>query len=273
MSTHDPRQPPVVLTIAGSDPSGGAGMQADLATFAAFGAYGTCAIAVVTDCETLRGVEHVEAMPPAFVARQIERVAADIPSDAVKTGMLYDEAILRAVVGALRALGAVPLVVDPVATTRRGERLLTDGAEGVLLDELVPLAAIVTPSLPEAARLTGLPVRTPAEVERAAVRLLDLGAGAAVVTGGHGDGPTAADCFVWPGGIEWLRADRVPRAMHGAGDTFSAAVAVGLAWGLPVPDAVRRAKTYVTGAIRHAPALGRGNGPLAHGWMSQRHAP
>lgn len=267
-----PPLPPVVLTVAGSDPSGGAGVQADLKTIAALGAYGTSALTVATDCETLSGVQRVEPFPAAFVARQVERVAADIPPDAVKTGMLYDEAIIRAVAGAVAALGA-PLVVDPVATTRRGERLLSDGAEAALVATMLPLATVVTPSLPEAARLTGLPVGSAAEIERAAVQLLDLGAQAAVVTGGHGDGPVAADCFAWPGGVEWLRADRLPRAMHGAGDTLSAAVAVGLARGLTVPDAVSQAKAYVTGAIQHAPALGRGNGPLAHGWASAHHTP
>lgn len=261
-----PARPSVALTIAGSDPSGGAGLQADLKTFAALGVYGMSALTVATDCETLRGVTRVEAMPPAFVARQIERVWEDIPPGAVKTGMLYSEAIIREVAEALRLRGPVPLVVDPVMTTRRGERLLSDGAEAALARELLPLAAIATPSLPEAERLTGLPVGTRGEVERAAAKILELGAGAVVVTGGHGSGPTAADCFASDHGVEWLEAERAPREVHGAGDTFSAAVAAGLARGRGLPEAVRRAKAYVTGAVHHAPAVGRGNGPLGHGW-------
>ncbi len=259
---------PPVLTIAGSDPSGGAGMQADLKTFAACGVYGMAALTVATDCNTAYGVEQVEALPPAFVARQIDRVCADIPPQAVKTGMLFSEAIIRVVAEAAGRHAFPHFVVDPVITTRRGERLLSDGAEAALTEALLPLAAATTPSLPEAARLAGFPVETRADMERAARAIRALGPGAVIVTGGHLAGERAADCFFDGEEIVWLDAERVPQRMHGAGDSFSAALAAGLAQGLDVLSAARRAKAFVTGAVRHAPGLGRGNGPLGHAWHS-----
>jgi len=185
--------PPVCLMIAGSDPSGGAGLQADLKTFAARGVYGMSALTVATDCETLDGVQEVQPMPPAFVRRQIDRICTDIPPQAVKTGMLFSEAIICVVAEAVRDLPH--LVVDPVMTTRRGERLLSDGAEGALTRELLPWATLVTPSLPEAERLTGQRVVSRSDMEEAAAEILALGPGAVCVTGGHlkeGGPPTAS---------------------------------------------------------------------------------
>lgn len=257
---------PVCLTIAGSDPSGGAGLQADLKTFAAFGVYGMSALTVATDCETQVGVEETRPMPPAFMRRQIDCICADIPPQAVKTGMLFSEEIIRVVAEAAQEQDFPHLVVDPVMTTRRGERLLSDGAEEALMRELLPLATVATPSLPEAERLIGSPVRTRRDMEEAAAEILALGPGAVCVTGGHLDEEEAADCFYDGSDMRWLEAGRTPRKMHGAGDTFSAAIAAGLAKERELPEAVRQAKAYVTGAIRHAPGLGRGNGPLWHGW-------
>lgn len=261
--------PPVALTIAGSDPSGGAGLQADLKTFAALGVYGMTVLTIATDCATDEGVQEVHAIPPAFVARQIERVCRDIPPHAVKTGMLYDEAVIEVVAEAARRFAFPAFVLDPVMTTRRAERLLSDGAEHALLERLLPLATVVTPSLPEAERLTGLRVRSREAMERAAEAVLALGPRAVVVKGGHlDDDPIAPDFFYDGREGRWLEAARVPRVMHGAGDTFAAAITAVLAQGRPLREAVEEAKHYVTGAILHAPTLGRGNGPLAHAWRA-----
>ncbi len=258
---------PVALTIAGSDPSGGAGLQADLKTFQALDVYGMSVVTVVTDCATDEGVQAVHEVPPVFVARQIERVCRDIPPGAVKTGMLHRTAVIEAVAEAAQRLVFPAFVVDPVMTTRRGERLLSDGAEHALVERLVPLATVVTPSLPEAERLTGLRVRSRAAMERAAEALLALGARAVVVKGGHlGDDQHAPDFFHDGSEGRWLEARRVARVMHGAGDTFAAAITASLARGRGLGEAVDDAKRYVTGAIRHAPDLGHGNGPLAHAW-------
>lgn len=261
-----------VLTIAGSDPSGGAGMQADLKTFAACGVYGMAALTVATDCNTAEGVTQVEALPPAFVRRQIDRVCADIPPRAVKTGMLFSQEIIRVVAEAAARHAFTHFVVDPVITTRRGERLLSDGAEAALVEALLPRAAVTTPSLPEAARLADFPVETRADMARAAEAIHALGAAAVVVTGGHLADDRAADCFFDGRDTVWLEAERVPQQMHGAGDSFSAALAAGLAQDLALPAAVRRAKAFVTGAVQHAPGLGRGNGPLGHAWSGRAHA-
>ncbi len=258
----------VALTIAGSDPSGGAGLQADLKTFEALGVYGMSVVTVVTDCATDGGVQQVHEIPAAFVARQLGRVCRDIPPAAVKTGMLFGAAIIEAVAEAATRFAFPAFVVDPVMTTRRGERLLSDGAEHALVARLFPLATVVTPSLPEAERLTGLDVRSRAAMEQAAEALLALGPRAVVVKGGHLGGEDAPDLLADAGGHLWLEARRIPRVMHGAGDTFAAAITAGLARGLALRAAVEQAKAYVTGAIQHAPDVGHGNGPVAHGWRA-----
>lgn len=267
--------PTVCLTIAGNDPSGGAGLAADLKTFAARGVYSMAVLTVATDCDTQAGVEEVQPMPPAFVRRQIARVCTDIPPQAVKTGMLFSEEIIRVVAEALcEHAPQAALVVDPVMTTRRGERLLSDEAEETLADELFSLATVVTPSLPEAERLAGRRVLSRQDMEEAAAEIHALGPKAVCITGGHlGDDRPAADCFFDGDDILWLEAERAPRRMHGAGDTFSAATAGHVAQGVDVLEAVRQAKAYVTGAIRHAPRLGRGNGPLGHGWEAEGRGP
>lgn len=268
---------PACLTIAGNDPSGGAGLAADLKTFAAMGVYGMGVLTVATDCVTRTGVEEVHALPAPFVRRQLDRVTADLAPAAVKTGMLFQEAIIRTVAeaahthgfsqGESRRDGKMPFVIDPVMTTQQGERLLSDGAEAALREELLPLARVATPSLPEAERLAGRDVRTKKAMRQAAEAILAMGPEAVIVTGGHlAEGP-AADLLFDADGRTWLEAERVPRATRGAGDTFSAALAAGLAQGLALRAAAERAKAFVTGALRHAPERGGGSRPLWHEWF------
>ncbi len=253
------------LTIAGSDSGGGAGIQADLKTFAAHGVYGTSAITAVT-AQNTTGVFGVTAMPADMVVAQIDAVAADLRPAAVKIGMLADPSVVRAVAAALRRHALAPVVLDPVMVAKGGDRLLTDDAVGALRDELLPLATVVTPNLPEAEVLTGMRARTPDDMLAIARRLVEMGAHSALVKGGHLDGD-AVD--VWTDGREQLRlsSPRIEtRHTHGTGCTLSSAIAANLALGRALPDAIRAAKAYVSGAITHAPGLGAGHGPLAHFW-------
>jgi hydroxymethylpyrimidine/phosphomethylpyrimidine kinase len=253
------------LTIAGSDSGGGAGIQADLKTFAAHGVYGTSAITAVTAQNTL-GVFGVTALPPEMVVAQIDAVASDLRPAAIKIGMLADPSVVRAVASALRRHALSPVVLDPVMVAKGGDRLLTDDAVGALRDVLLPLATVVTPNLPEAEVLTGLRASTPEEMLVIAKRLVEMGARSALVKGGHLDGD-AVD--VWTDGREQLRlsSPRIEtRHTHGTGCTLSSAIAANLALGRALPDAIRAAKAYVSGAITHAPGLGAGHGPLAHFW-------
>jgi hydroxymethylpyrimidine/phosphomethylpyrimidine kinase len=256
---------PAVLTIAGSDPSGGAGQEADLKTFQALGAHGMSALTLATDCTT-RGVEDIEVLPPAFVTRQIERVARDIAPAACKTGLLYDEAVIEAVTGAVDRLGLGPLVVDPVLTTRDGTPFLSAGATDAMR-RLVGRARVATPSRPEAGVLVERTIRSREDVEAAARAIQrSFGPEHVVVTGGREEADTAADFWLAGDGTKtWLEAGREPVDIYGAGDAFSAALVVGIARGASVEAAVGRAKAYVTAAIRRAPPRGRGPRPLAHG--------
>ena len=254
---------PAVLTVAGSDPSGGAGLQADLKTFAALGAYGMSVLTLATDCTT-EGVDDLHLVPSGFVIRQLERVVQDVPPRATKTGMLFDADLIEAVTEAIQQLDAGPLVVDPVMTTRRGEALLSPDAVAAMR-QLIGHATVITPSRPEAAELAEMDVHTRGDAERAARAIHeDLGPTHVVVTGGHAGGDVAADCWFDGSEITWLEAERQPYAVHGAGDTFSAALTVGVARGLDVEPALQHAKRFVTEAIRHSPERGRGHRPLAH---------
>jgi hydroxymethylpyrimidine/phosphomethylpyrimidine kinase len=239
-------------------------MQADLKTFTALGAYGMSVLTLATDCTT-EGVEGHHLLPVEFVIRQLERVAADVCPRAVKTGMLFDETLIEAVADAVDRLSLDPLIVDPVITTRRGETLLS--SDGVAaMSRLVEHATVVTPSRPEAEELVDMSVDTRSDAERAAQALHErLGPTHVVVTGGHANGDTAADCWYDGRDVHWLEAGRQPYALHGAGDAFSAAITVGVASGLDVGSAIQQAKTFVTEAIRRAPERGRGHRPLAHG--------
>ena len=253
----------LALTIAGSDSSGGAGIQADLKTFAAHGVFGLSAITAVTAQNTL-GVTDVAIMTPALVAAQIDAVLADLGADAAKTGMLGNAAVVAAVADAVARHALRNLVVDPVMVATSGAQLLDADAVGIVRTRLLPLARIVTPNIVEAEMLTGLRITTVTDAAAAARLLVELGARAALVKGGHLEGP-AIDAY-WDGSQAMeLSADRVPgRNTHGTGCTLSAAITARLALGDDLVTAVRRAKDYVTRAIAQAPSLGRGHGPVQH---------
>ena len=253
---------PRALTIAGSDSGAGAGIQADLKTFAACGVYGTSVVAALT-AQSTRGVDAVLAVPPSFVRAQLDAVLDDVGADAVKTGMLLDAATVETVAAAL-AERRLPLVVDPVMTAKGGTTLLRRTAVAALCARLVPLATVVTPNRAEAAALAGFAVRDREDMARAARALLALGPRAIVVTGGDLDGD-ACDLLVTGRGSRWLRARRVPGPPpHGTGCTFSAAIAAELAKGVPLEDAVVRAKRYTSACIRRARRIGAGNPILGH---------
>ena len=252
------------MTIAGSDSGGGAGIQADLKTFAALGVYGTSALTAITAQNTL-GVTDVLELPATLIRSQIDAIVSDIGTDAVKTGMLSSSEIITTVADKLDEHGLTTLVVDPVMVAKGGDRLLREEAVEALRSVLVPRATVVTPNVPEAEVLTGLEIRS-TDDQKEAARLLveEIGAANAVVKGGHLDGP-ATDVLY--DGTEFLTytAERIDTPnTHGTGCTFASAVAAGLAMGLPVPDAVRDAKDYVTAAIRTNFPMGGGHGPLNH---------
>lgn len=268
MSTEAPRQPPIALTIAGSDPSGGAGIQADLKTFTVLGVYGAAVITALT-AQSTRGVTGIHRVPADFVAQQIDALASDLMVAATKTGMLHDRATVLAVAAAVRRHDLHPLVVDPVMVATSGDVLLEDDAIAAYLSDLIPLADLLTPNLEEAARLLEQPVaRDEAQMLAQAQALVALGCKAVVMKGGHGTGPEALDLFVAAGG-EVLRLAR-PRIdtpnTHGTGCTFSAAVAAGLARGETMSAAVASAKSFVHEALSAGKALqiGHGSGPVDH---------
>ena len=250
---------PVVLTIAGSDPSGGAGIQADLKTFATLGVYGAAVITALTAQNTC-GVRGIEPVAPTFVVQQLDCVLADLEVRAIKTGMLGRGAVVEALAERLAAV-ATPIVVDPVLVATAGQPLTEAGAVDVIRRRLLPLAALVTPNLAEAEALTGRVVSSPAEMRDAARALVDLGARAALVKGGHLDG-LAVDVLHDGVKTHELTAPRVPGVFHGAGCTLAAAIAVGLAQGATLHAAVSQAKRYVTSTLEDSPARGRGARPL-----------
>jgi hydroxymethylpyrimidine/phosphomethylpyrimidine kinase len=257
-----------LLTIAGSDSGGGAGIQADLKTFAAHGAYGMSVITAVTAQNTL-GVSAVHEVPPEVVAAQIDAVLGDIGADAIKIGMLASAPIARTVADRLRAHPGPPVVLDPVMVAQSGDALLREDAVAALREEVLPLAAIVTPNLPEAERLTGRPL--PGEAERArAARELAADGRAALVKGGHADDPEAVVDLLWCDGELYRFAHpRIPTtSTHGTGCTLASAIAARLARGDAMPRAVAGAIAYLQNALAAAYPLGRGHGPVDHfaGW-------
>jgi hydroxymethylpyrimidine/phosphomethylpyrimidine kinase len=258
-----------VLTIAGSDSIAGAGIQADLKTFAALGVYGTAAVTAVTSQNT-SGILDVFAMHPDIVRSQIDVVAQDVSLSAVKVGMLGTADIVRIVADMVESLRLPNLVVDPVmAASGPGQRTLLalDGVE-ILKRRLLPQAAIVTPNVSEAHALTGIDVRSPDTAREAALRILELGARAVVIKGGHLQGPDAVDYFHDGKTMTEFSAPRSPHSsVHGTGCAFASAIAAGLALGDGPAEAVQRAKTYVTGAIAHSYALGGGARLLDHFWI------
>ncbi|CAI8009180.1 Hydroxymethylpyrimidine/phosphomethylpyrimidine kinase [Geodia barretti] len=253
------------LTIAGSDSGGGAGIQADLKTFAALGVYGTSAITAITAQNTC-GVDAVQAVDADVVAAQIRTVASDIPISAAKTGMLFSTDIIRAVAAAVRAANLPFLVVDPVMVATSGDRLLQPDAEASLQNEIIPLATVVTPNLAETEVLTGAKVHTLDDMRAAAEHLVAHGAAAVVVKGGHAM-TKATDVFYDGNRMELLESVVVDTtSTHGTGCTFSAAICAYLARGATLLEAVRRAKTYLTGALQNADPIGQGSGPVGHFW-------
>lgn len=253
---------PVALTIAGSDPSGGAGIQADLKTFHQFGVYGEAVVTLLTVQNTM-GVERVECMSAGLVTAQIRAVLADIPPAAAKTGALGNREIVEAV-AALAVEFDFPLVVDPVMISKHGAPLLAGEACQAIAARLVPRASLLTPNLAEAAALTGLEVTDVAGMRRAAARLAEMGARAVLVKGGHLDA-SATDVLFAAGEWREFTAERIATThTHGTGCTYSAAIAAELARGTPLAAAVARAKAFITEAIRTNPGLGRGTGPVNH---------
>ena len=258
------------LTIAGSDSGGGAGIQADLKTFGAFGVFGTSAITAIT-AQNTTGVRAFEMVTTALVVAQIEAVLDDLGPAAIKTGMLGTSAVVEAVAVTLRTQAAVPLVVDPVMIAKSRDRLLTDEAVKTMVAQLLPLAAVVTPNAPEAETLTGQTVTSESDAREAARRLHGMGPRAVIVKGGHLDTPDVVDLlFDGQTFVEARGPRHATRHTHGTGCTFAAAIAAGLALGQPLPDAFLNARTYLDGAIRHAPGLGRGAGPVEHFWNISR---
>lgn len=256
------------LTIAGSDPGGGAGLQADLKTFAAFRVYGMSAVTAVTVQNTL-GVRSALAVPPRVVSDQIDAVLEDIGAGAVKTGMLGSAMVIKAVAGRLTAHKTRNLVVDPVMYAKSGHALLEPNAAGALIKHLLPLAALVTPNAPEAERLSGVKVRSLDGARKAARLIRALGPSFVLVKGGHLDGPVCEDLLYDGKTFTVYRSPRVDtKNTHGTGCTLSAAIASGLALGLTPREAVAEAADYVAGAIRHAFGLGSGHGPLNHHWRT-----
>jgi len=257
----------IAVTIAGSDSGGGAGIQADLKTFSALGVYGASVITALTAQNTL-GVTAIHAAPADFVTAEIDAVFSDLDVDAVKIGMLAGPDIIRAVAEGLDRWQQSKVVLDPVMVAASGDQLIADEAVASVRDLLLPRALLVTPNLPEAARLLDEPVAVgPDAMEAQGKRLLALGAKAVLVKGGHASGPESADVLVTPSGSRWLSAPRIDTDnTHGTGCTLSSAIAAGLAKGMDLDAAVDAGKAYLTAAIAAADTLeiGKGRGPVHH---------
>ena len=254
---------PKAMTIAGSDSGGGAGVQADLKTFAALGVYGSSTLTAITAQNTV-AVTAVHDIPTDVITAQIDAVLTDIGADAVKTGMLSSSDIIECVCEALEVHGVQRLVVDPVMIAKSGDALLREDAIGSLRTRLLPLAMVVTPNIPEAEALTETTIVSDADVRRAAEGIVGMGARSVVVKGGHREGP-ATDLFYDGKEFKEFTAPRFDTVnTHGTGCTFASAVAAGLARGMVVTDAVALAKDYVTEGIRHSFSIGQGHGPLNH---------
>jgi len=271
MSIHEPRTYRRVLTIAGSDSGGGAGIQADLKTFSALGCYGMSVVCALTAQNTL-GVTAIHDVPAEFVGAQLDAVLSDIGADAVKIGMLQFPEIVTVVADRLRKAGIRKIVLDPVMVAKSGHRLLQDDAVEAVKRELLPLARIVTPNLPEAEALTGLQVRSREDMQRAAEALLALGPGAVLVKGGHLETGESDDCLCLRDGrggvsFQWFEQVRITTMnTHGTGCTLSSALAAFLALGQDLPEAVASAKGYLTRALVDGALyrIGGGHGPVHH---------
>ena len=254
----------IALTIAGSDSGGGAGVQADLKTFHQYGVFGTTVIVAIT-AQNTRGVRSLQAIPERMVEDQLAALAGDLPPAALKTGMLATAGLVRLVADSITGYGWSGVVCDPVMVATSGDRLLDPEAEAVVRDRLLPLATLVTPNLDEAAILADLEVRDPMQMEQAGRRLLELGAGAVLVKGGHLPGDLVTDVLVSPAGIRRFTHARIKTSStHGTGCTLSAAITAGLALGRPLEEAVADGLDFLHRAIAAAPGLGSGHGPVNH---------
>ena len=261
-----PAPVPRALTIAGSDSGGGAGIQADLKTFAVLGVWGMSALTSIT-VQNTRGVSDVADIAPTVVAEQIRSVVTDIGVDAAKTGMLSSAEIIEAVGDAVAEVGLPNLVVDPVFVSKHGDPLLRTDAVDALRRRILPLATVVTPNLPEASGLAGFEVQTKEEMAEAARAIRELGPRAVLVKGGHLEDAESDDLFFDGSSFEWLSAERIDTPnTHGTGCVISAAIASYLARGDPLLEAVRKGKEFVTQAIRHSLRIGGGIGPVSPGW-------
>ncbi len=255
---------PRILIVAGSDSSGGAGIQADIKTMTMLGGYAATAVTAVTVQDTT-GVHGVHPIPADIVAAQMRSVIDDIGVDAVKLGMLGSAEVIAAVAAVLREV-RVPIVLDPVMVAKGGVRLLDDDAVAALM-ALVPLSTIVTPNTPELATMTGVEINDEGDAVLAAQELIGIGARVVLAKGGHLAGDDVADWLVTRNGHTRFASARIAsRHTHGTGCTLASAIAVGLGRGEPLADAVAAARAYVVGAIRHAPGFGKGHGPLGHNW-------
>lgn len=253
---------PVALTIAGSDPSGGAGIQADLKTFHQFGVYGEAVITLLT-VQNTRKMSRVELVSGELIRQQIEAVVSDIPPAAAKTGALGGVEQVE-VVAAIAAAFTFPLIVDPVMISKHGVRLLSQEAQIAIRTRLLPRCALITPNVAEAEELCGITIEDVEDLEEAARRIADLGASSVLVKGGHLQGEPI-DVLYHEGRLERLGGPRIQtRHTHGTGCTYSAAIAALIAQGAKLPEAVRRAKAYVRTALETAPGLGEGSGPVNH---------
>jgi hydroxymethylpyrimidine/phosphomethylpyrimidine kinase len=266
MTTDLPR----ALTIAGSDSGGGAGIQADLKTFAALGVYGMTAITAVT-VQNTTGVSGYQALEPSIVRDQIVSVATDIGVDAAKTGMLASRAIVEAVADGVREVSLTNVVVDPVFVSKHGHPLLEPDAVDAIRSRILPLAMLVTPNLPEAAGLVGFDVRTDDDMRKAAETIHAMGPRAVLVKGGHRERSDRADYLFYDGErLVWIEGERLStRHTHGTGCVLSAAIAASLAKGADLLEAVRRGKAFVTDAIAHSLAIGGGIGPVDPLWRTR----
>lgn len=252
-----------ILTIAGSDSGGGAGIQADLKTIAALGGYGMSVITALT-AQNTTGVQGIYEIPVPFIEKQFDSVASDIGIDAIKTGMLSSPGIIAAVAKKIRKYKIKKVVVDPVMVAKGGSRLLAAAAEEILKKELLPLALIVTPNIPEAERLSGIKIRTKKSVENAARIIHEMGAKNVLIKGGHRKGEALDILFDGKDFYEFS-SDRINTGdTHGTGCTLSSAIAVYIAFDMPVRNAIAMAKDYVTLAIRNSLRIGNGHGPLNH---------
>lgn len=256
-----------VLSIAGSDPSGGAGIQADIKTITAHKMFAETVITALTAQNTL-GVYGVQEVTPDFVAAQIDAVFSDIRPAAVKVGMVSSVAIIEVIADRLKHWKTENIVVDPVMVATSGGKLISSEAVDALIAKLIPMAKVITPNLPEVEVLCGVYPRSEADIERTAIDLMDFGSATVLIKGGHAEGSANDYLRTREGEGFWFREEHIRTAnTHGTGCTLSSAIACNLSQGLDVPTAVQKAKGYVTGALRDGLNLGKGNGPLNHMWM------